>query len=391
MKMFKKFLANPYNKLITLLVKEKLTVEDKEDIVRLLANIDFKKLFYIARENEVAAIMYPNFIEFLDQDDTSSWGKQYTETKLRISWMMQKLDEVAEKLKTNNIDIVALKNAGISMGLKIDYGKSPMGDIDTLVRKSDFQKAHELILSLGFKFKFRSQFEKEEFNSAFIDGSTEYEFVSDDKKKNMWLELAWRPIAGRWINQDSEPDSDELLDNSKTISPAGIRMLSAEDNLLQVCIHTAKHSYIRKPGFRLHLDVERIVGHENIDWQLFTQKAKGIKTRTAVYFSLLCAKVLFATQIPASVLKELKPNILKELYVKRKIEKMNLIDVNKMSFNRIEFIFFQCSLYDDIRELMNVAFPNKDFLLLKYKGISIIKARILHLLDLLGVRKKIKK
>ena len=47
------------------------------------------------------------------------------------------------------------------------------------------------------------------------------------------------------------------------------QILSPEDNLLQVALHTAKHSYVRAPGFRLHSDVDRIVCFQEINWNIF--------------------------------------------------------------------------------------------------------------------------
>ena len=53
-------------------------------------------------------------------------------------------------------------------------------------------------------------------------------------------------------------DGDDLIDRSQQIEGTSLRILSPEDNLLQVCLHTAKHSYVRSPGFRLHLDVDQL-------------------------------------------------------------------------------------------------------------------------------------
>ena len=55
-----------------------------------------------------------------------------------------------------------------------DTAACPMEDIDSFIQKDNFLKAHEILLDNGFEFKFRSEFEKENLQEAFLDGSTEY-------------------------------------------------------------------------------------------------------------------------------------------------------------------------------------------------------------------------
>ena len=181
-----------------------------------------------------------------------------------------------------------------------------MGDLDLLVRSKDFNDAHKIIVEkLRFTFKFRSEFEKEDLEEAFRGGGTEY--YKDVQGYRIWLELQWRPIAGRWIQPHNEPNGDELMDNSIKTKGSDVRILSPEDNLLQVALHTAKHSYVRAPGFRLHSDVDRVVRFQKVNWDLFENKVRDLKLKTAVYFSLFYAQKLLSTPIPASVLKNLKP------------------------------------------------------------------------------------
>ena len=80
-----------------------------------------------------------------------------------------------------------------------------------------------------------------------------------------WVELQWRPIAAGGYSPYNEPNADRLIDNSIKIPNSSVRILSPEENLLQCSLHTAKHSYVRAPGFRLHSDVDRIVRYQKIN------------------------------------------------------------------------------------------------------------------------------
>lgn len=326
--------------------------------------INEEKLFQYAQVDEVAShIAY--ILKSSDLKYNSSWEKEYQDTDHRISALMSVLDEVATKLKASQIEIVALKNAGITKALYKNNACSPMGDLDLLVRSKDFIKAHEIILNdLGFTFKFRSEFEEEDLEEAFRGGGTEYYKIVDGYK--VWLELQWRPIAGRWIQPHNEPNGDKLMDSSIEVEDSDVRILSPEDNLLQVALHTAKHSYVRAPGFRLHSDVDRVVRFQTINWEKFEDKVCQLKLKTGVYFSLFFAKELLETPIPEIVLIKLKPVWFRRQSIHYFIKKAGFYNQEKKKFTRIGYILFNLSLYDSIGENIKAIFPPFDSLKIKY-------------------------
>ncbi len=203
--------------------------------------------------------------------------------------------------------------------------------------------------------------------------------------------MSWRPIAGRWIRQDKEPKAEDLIDHSVLVKNTRVRILSPEDNLLQVAIHTAKHSYVREPGFRLHLDVERIVKHHHINWELFLKKVDETGTKTAVYYSLFIAKNLFETPVPLNVLQKLNPGWLKNKLITGILKKVKLLHPTQKKFTKIDFVVFQLLLYDSFGDITKVIFPSVDWMKKKYQFKSSIfypYYLTFRIMDLVGVRKK---
>lgn len=326
--------------------------------------VDEDEFFLIAKRDEVAGHV-ADVLRTTDLDYSSFWDEEYFSVEKRVAVLMEVLEDVAKELSKHDIEIVALKNAGITKGLYSRYACSPMGDLDLLVRSQDFHKAHEVILnSLGFEFKFRSEFENEDIEEAFRGGGTEYR--KHVKGHDVWLELQWRPIAGRWIQPHNEPNGDELMSNSIEIKNSSVRILSPEDNLLQVALHTAKHSYVRAPGFRLHSDVDRVVRFQKIDWKLFVSRVLKLRLKTAVYFSLFYAKVLLDTPIPESVLRSLKPVWFRRMTIQYFINKAGIYNQKTKKFSRIGYIVFNLSLYDTFGENIKAIFPPFDSLKIKY-------------------------
>ncbi len=355
---------NSYSKILRISLSSLPPNTKYKEFISLWGRLDEIKLYNISKTDEIASqIAY--LLRQCNINHEKCWDEEYDIVEKRIDILMSVLETVALKLKKNNIEIVALKNAGIAKAIYKNNACSPMGDIDLLVRSCDFRRAHSIILNdLGFTFKFRSEFEEEDLEEAFRGGGTEYYKIVEGYK--VWLELQWRPIAGRWIQPHNEPNGDSLMDNSIEVENSAVRILAPEDNLLQVALHTAKHSYVRAPGFRLHSDVDRIVRFQKINWSVFSKKVVDLKLKTAVYFSLYFANELLETTIPKTVLLDLKPSLYRKKIILYYINKAGIFNQRKKKFSKLGYIIFNMALYDSLSENIIAIFPPFKSLQIKY-------------------------
>lgn len=334
---------------------------DDQNASNLLLNND--KFFAWAQENELATI----FIQKISEQHhwgqiPEQWQRLYNQVSIRISTYLIELDQISVHLARHQIPIIVLKNGGIARGIYPFPAACPMGDLDTLVEKRHFRQAHQILLGNGYQFEFRSPLEEEDLEEAEQGGGAEYWKILPNGEK-FWLELQWRPVSGRWIRPDQEPSAEELMTRSIPIEGTHVRLLAPEDNLLQVSLHTAKHTYVRAPGFRLHLDVERIVrAYPDLDWQIFVKRVKALQVCTAVYFSLVIPYELFETPIPPWVLEDLRPASWKETTLRRWIQKAGLFNPNEKKFSRIKYILFTALLYDDLSGLWRGIFPDRKWM-----------------------------
>ena len=369
------------------MAKENHDLQDSEDIKARFCRVDPVAFFQLCHEHELDGVVGAYALS-LGLELPEVWQKEYDRQLQHLSFLKEKAAAISKIMDDNGISMVILKNGGIMMGLVDNAAKCPMEDIDSLVRKQDFHKAHEILIQNGFVFKFRSEYEAEKLEEAYRDGSTEYYIITPAGEK-MWFELAWRAVAGRWIRPDLEPDTDGFMARSKYAGNTKARILSPEDNLLQVCIHTAKHSYVRAPGLRLHMDVDRIVAHENIDWNVFLKAVKATHVKTSTYLSLYIPTVLFGTQVPQYVLTALKPRNEEKLL--RMLGKAGLPHPKAPKFGKVSFLLFQTSLYDSILDVFRVLYPGKEWMNERYGCTSWLGRcvkTITRALDLIGIRKK---
>ncbi|MEB2314375.1 MAG: nucleotidyltransferase family protein [Sorangiineae bacterium] len=275
----------------------------------------------------------------------------------RMRVMLSELDGVAASLGREGIRMVALKNAGIARGIFPCAGCCPMGDLDVLVDRDRFRDAHALIIEQGFSLATRGTVEAADLEEGEAHGGTEY--VKQTAGEEVWFELQWRPIAGRWIRRDQEPVGAHLIARSVPIDGTEVRLLAPEDNMLQVALHTAKHTYVRAPGLRLHTDVDRLTAFNPPNWANLAGMTEELDVRTAVYFSLAFARALLGTPVPKDVLTRLAPPWWKTQAIVRWLRAIDVFDPEASKFNRPEMMVFAAMLYDDAEGLLASALDSQ--------------------------------
>ena len=326
---------------------------------RLWEQLGDRAAFSLARENQVDSLVAHGLMEIFGSEEVPApWRQAHEETLQRLSLYLGELDRLAARLAADGIPLVALKNSGIARGIFSCPGCCPMGDLDVLVSIRHFRRAHELLLDDDYTFEFRSPLEKASLEAAEQGGGAEYWKVLPGGAR-LWLELQWRPVAGRWIRPDQEPEAEDLLARSVPIPGSAARLLAPEDNLLQVALHTAKHSYVRAPGFRLHTDVDRIVRRQTLNWDLFLARVISLKVKTPVYFSLALPRFLFETPVPDAVLAQLQPPPWKIALITGWLQRVGLFNPGEPKFGRAGFMVFTALLYDDLQGLRRGLFPGK--------------------------------
>ncbi len=355
-----------------------------KEITSLFEQLGEGYCFELCEKNNITCIAYDALSQCPNINLPSYWSDSFFKTEERITEYMDELDKISALLHSHKIPLVALKNSGIARAIYPFLGASPMGDLDVLVDKADFRKAHGILIKQGYQMKFRSPLEEENIDSAEQHGGAEYS-VDLASGRHLWFELQWRPIAGRWIRADQEPSASDLIERSVKIDDCYTLLLSPEDNLLQVALHTAKHTYVRAPGFRLHTDVDRIVRSSKIDWVKFVEKVKSIEVKTAVFLSLTLAQKLLRTPIPKDILDDIAPGNLKTRILLLWLQRVGLFNPDERKWGKIGYIIFVCLLYDNFVGLGKSIFPPKSVIRNYYpneKNKPIVWLYIIRALDL---------
>ena len=305
-----------------------------------------------AGENRVTPVVAHALMEAFGDDfpQAARWKADHDQSLRRMTIMMAALDRVADALHNAGIRMVALKNAGIARGIYPCAGCCPMGDLDVVIERARFRQAHEIICGQGFELATRGTVEAADLEEGLESGGTEY--VATIGGEEVWFELQWRPVAGRWIRRDQEPDGAQMIARSVPIEGTRVRLLAPVDNMIQVALHTAKHTYVRAPGLRLHTDVDRLARYQTPDWAKVCDMALALDVKTATFFSFALARALLDTPVPDSVLERLKPAEWKRRSIVRWLNRVDVFMPNERKFSRPAMIGFTALMYDDASGLL---------------------------------------
>lgn len=310
------------------------------------------------------------------------WREAHAKVATRIGCYMRELDRIAAALAAEGVRLVALKNSGIARAVFTDLGGCPMGDVDLLVKPTDFAKSHRIFVKHGFHLLGNQDVGREALGARIggeaavpddvaqiaadmLSGGREYSLPIENGEP-LWFELQCRSVGGKWISKKSEPDSTELVNRSVAVPGTEVRILAPVDNLLQVSLHTAKHTYVRAPGFRLQTDVDRLVRHGGIDWELFCVRVEQGEVKTAVCLSLLLPAHLMQTPVPEAVLERLGASGWKIRLMLRWLARVGFFYPKRKKWSKLGYIVFGLLLFDGNLGRLRVVFPEREALEQRY-------------------------
>lgn len=333
----------------------------EEDLEKLIANDLLDKY----EEYELGSIIAGNISRY---NLTSEFSKFYSDQKIdevdkRIQALYEASEEIVCLLNKHSIDCLLLKNSAIGKISKLKNYENPMGDIDFLIRKKDLHFAQEILCEAGHVLidsQYDKHMPKHEFETTLTYQGFHHRF-----------EFQTRPVSGRWLGIDQEPSEEEIFASVRKIEGTIFSTLSPELLLITVALHTAKHSYVRAPGFRLHTDVDRLVTDEIIDWTKFIHHAKRFNVTVPVYFSLYLASIFLSTPVPGEVLRELQPGYLRRTFILKHLKNVGFLNPNKKKWGQVAYITFVLALYDGIHQMWRNLYLTKSDIERRYGKVKI--------------------
>jgi Uncharacterised nucleotidyltransferase len=291
-----------------------------EKIIALLQRqIDWDYMLRKAREHFITPLVCrslttcseavpPEILQRLDRDLSA-----HTRRNL---FLTRELLKLLSLMQENDIRAVAYKGPVLAASAYGNVGLRSFIDLDILVHERDILRAKELLISRGFQTLNQLTKAQEE---AHLRSRDEKDIVLVRPDLPVSVELHWR-IASLFL---FPLDSDQLWQRLGTMKLGGANVsnLRAEDMLLILCVHGAKHSFKRLQWI---CDIAELIrANPRLDWNQVLQEAANSRSMRMLSLGLLLAADLLGATIPNEVslvigsdgkAKSLASRVLKSLF-----------------------------------------------------------------------------
>jgi putative nucleotidyltransferase-like protein len=212
------------------------------------------------------------------------------------------LERISQLFARIQIPVIVLKGPALAATIYPAASLRPYGDLDLTVHKGDEERAAAALVRLGLV---EVPFEVEEARRAHADHGAEEGFhrLFIKEPENLLVELhvdplqlGLRPVCepGRWERALPIPKVNWT------------RMLSLEDQLVQLSVHALKHGFSRLIWLK---DIELILAKGELNWELVQDVARLEGVGASVWYSVHLAARLLGFAVPTE-LRRLRPALL---------------------------------------------------------------------------------
>jgi len=251
---------------------------------------NWERVFQLAEHHRLLPVL---FSALRDQHDVpgsiqSAIRARFQNHIHRVLRFSAELARVRKHFAACSVSFLAHKGPTLGHLLYGDPAMRQFGDLDLLVAEEDVPRARSALLQLGYdqRLQLTKRQEKDYIQSG-------YEYVFGLGTEQNLLELQWR-ILPRFYSIDF--DMRALFERSIELQFEGfaVRTLGAEDLMLVLCVHAAKHEWSQLGMIR---DIATLA-QSSLNWRWIEAEAQRLGIRRIVGISLRLANDLFQFNIP---------------------------------------------------------------------------------------------
>jgi hypothetical protein len=212
----------------------------------------------------------------------------------------KELVELLERLRVHGIAAVPFKGPVLAAVAYDHVALRPFSDFDILVREADALKAKDFLLAAGYRLE-PALTDAEA--AALLKVAQEHHFTLIRPGSPVPVELHWRVIQRCYA---LPLDEEGLWNRLESVTLAGVKVPSfaAEDLLLLLCAHGAKHAWSR---LCLLADLDGLIrARPRLHWSAILEEAAALNSRRLLAVGLLLTQDLLGTPLPAEVVDWLR-------------------------------------------------------------------------------------
>ena len=238
---------------------------------------------------------------------------RYQENARNALWFTAELQRLLSYLESAGIPALPYKGPVLAKTLYGEVTQRQFNDLDILIRPADVPKAKAALLALGYPCgpELRPQQEP-----AYIASGCGYVFHSP-AGRNL-LDLQWRIVprfysidfdVADFLKRAGKIDLEtQAMENGRprlSVYPrpglsCPVRTLCAEDRLLVLCVHAAKHVWIQLSWL---CDIAQLATSQPLDWNAIQDEARRLGIERILNLNLFLAHKVLGSAMPPQIQK----------------------------------------------------------------------------------------
>jgi hypothetical protein len=276
---------------------------------------DWPEMMRMADHHGVLGLLAHNLVEHvpdLPPEISSALRSSYDINLKRGLWFSAELARIVQHFELRQVAVLPFKGPLLAESVYGDVGLRSFSDLDFLISSSDFDRAKRALAEIGYSPSKKMAPAVEGF---WLRKGYEQSFHSASGQN--LVELQWAllpPLFAIGLNVE------DLFARSGHAVLAGqpVRSLSAEDSLLVLSVHAAKHLWGRLVWL---VDIAGTMRIEKIDYEPLFARARSLGILRILGVTFWLVKNVLETELPKPaeelITKDQKVPLLGQLFVDR--------------------------------------------------------------------------
>jgi Uncharacterised nucleotidyltransferase len=259
--------------------------------------VEWEAVFRLADHHGTSSLLYQNLSRLggiVPPSELASARHSYERNVHKCLFLAREMIRILDRLDGMGIEAIPYKGIVLSEVYYGDMALRQSGDLDVFVRRHDVARIQSAIRQLGYILRVPVP---EDAAEDYITSG--YECTFDSPAGRNLLELQWA-LEPHFFAVDF--DMDGLFQRAVNVTVAGRRVKtpSAEDLLLVLSVHAAKHVWGRLIWL---CDIEQILKLGNLNWESVQAHARKFGIERILHVTLLLVNRFLATAIPSPIEK----------------------------------------------------------------------------------------
>jgi hypothetical protein len=298
----KTIMPEPYGILIAVLKKDGQQADTS--LFSGLTQEKWEEIFIAAAKQKVSSLFWHRLNQMSLGDVVPIKTAEKFQDRFRLDTMHNlnlcgELQRLMSVLKSEDVPVILLKGIYLANMVYTNLGLREMHDVDVMSRPQDLARISEILTSMGYR--------PPQIVSPDVTVLVDRHLPHMIKNGHSIFEIHWNitsPMTSYYI------DPQELWKRAVPVNIAGAAALalSPEDLLLHLCIHTSyEHQF--NFGLRPFCDIAETIFcfGSRLNWEIIKDRSFLLGWQRGVYLSMLLAKELIGADVPADILKRLRP------------------------------------------------------------------------------------